>query len=178
MPGIRGASHVPCHCNTHNGDLIHYKQAQRCATASAIASFNELQRLVDSDSVSSESDVESGPDDGGEIRVTRRTHYVFEDEIDVLCFKLYANHVLDNSSEDSVTTNLQTIFSTFGDYLPRRLRCKLPTTYKQLAGRFTRYLPRLIRLPVCPGDCQILDGTRPSVHYVCWCNGKRNVAWR
>ena len=176
MPGIRGSSHVPCHCNIHNGDLIHYKKAQRCATARTIASFNEQKRLEDLDPVAS--DVESDPDHGGEICVNRRDNYVFEDEIDVLCFKLYANHVLDNSSEDSVTTNLQTISSTFAHFLPQHLRDKVPQTYKQLAGLFNRYLPRLIRLPVCPGDCQILDETRPSVQYMCWCNGERNVAWR
>ena len=170
MPNTR-RQYRPCHCDTHKGREIHYKQFQRCT---ARREAQQMHKMVEPrvDNVIIEGAINQA------MMVTRKDEYQLKDEVDLLCFKLFANYVEDNSSQESVTNNLTSIISTVGRFLPPEQLVKLPATFAQLRALFAPYLQRLIRIPVCPGDCQLLDETRPSSRYECWCDGSRNIAWR
>ena len=173
MPNVRRRK-KPCHCKDHKGTLIHYKAFQRCAKRRELDAVNNAynQPLI------SRQRPAIDPQSPVQMRVTPSDYYEFNDDMDTLLFQLYANHVHDRSSEESVTHNLITISNNMRSYLPPELHAKIPRTYKQFAAKFDPFLQRLIRLPMCPGDCQCLEGTDPSEHYFCWCNGKANVPWR
>ena len=158
---------MPCFCAQHDGAHVHYKTRQRCA--------RRVQQGVDLGDVSIRNSAHSEED---EPMVCRWDHFLLEDEIDALCLELFANHVDSNSTEDSVTSNLMAITKHMGNFLPERLRGRIPSTFKQLRAMFTPYMTRLIRLAVCPGECRILNDVKPTINYKCWCDGNTNVAWR
>ena len=164
--------YVPCHCDVHAGSLVHYKTRQRCARLS----FEIEQRLVHAPRAYT-SDESSGHSTDSDL-LDRMSYFHVDDEIDSLCLALFVNHVDNKTTEDCVTNNLQTIKTNLGRFLPDHLHAKVPSTFKQLRSMFLPFMMRLIRLPVCPGECRILDDVRPTLNYKCWCNGETNHGWR
>ena len=104
--------------------------------------------------------------------------FTIDDDMDRLCFEIFANHVDSKTTEDCVTQHLETIRSTLGKYLPPEKLAKIPKDFYALRAIFKPHMPRLIRIPVCPGECQLLDDVTPTTNYVCECDGHRNVPWR
>ena len=110
------------------------------------------------------------------------THFdMMEDhkiELETLCLRVYANMMDFNSTEDCVTAELQTWLQTVGKYFPLELQDKMPKTHKQLVSHFQKKMVGIMRIPACPADCSLLEGVRPTMNYVCGCDGEDNVAWR
>ena len=108
MPNAR-RQYRPCHCATHKGQVVHYKQAQRCAVRRDLGAQIMPQRVGPRvDDVLIEGAINPA------MMVRRNDEYQLNDEVDLLCFKLFANYVEDNSSQESVTNNLTSIISTVG----------------------------------------------------------------
>ena len=173
---------VPCDCPRHKGASVHYKTRQRCYTRIEGCDApmrvprervqNEPEKKCDPMSDSSDSEAYNAGD--------REQHFSLNDDIDRLCFEIFANHVDSKTTEDCVTQHLVTIRATLalGNYLPPEKRARIPRDFHALRAIFTPHMPRLIRIPVCPGECQLLDDVTPTTNYVCECNGVRNIPWR
>ena len=82
----------------------------------------------------------------------REQPFTLDDDIDRLCFEMFANHVDSNTTEDCVTQHLVTIRATLGNYLPPEKRARIPKNFYELRAIFKPHMPRLIRIPVCPGE--------------------------
>ena len=161
--------YVSCDCPRHKGEMVHYKRHQRCL--SRMEGDDVKQDLHVSDDSSDDLDISDVDDD-------REQCFKIEDDIDRLCFEIFANHVDSNTTQESVTQHLTTIRATLGAYLPRDKRERIPKNFHSLRTIFEPHMVRLIRLPVCPGECQLLENVTPTVNYTCWCDGKKNTAWR
>ena len=131
MPNVR-RSKKPCHCEAHNGELIHYKAFQRCARRREADAVNRAynQPLIARRAID--------PQSLDQMRVSPSDTYEFNDEMDTLLFQLYANHVNDRSSEESVAHNLIAISNAMRPYLPPDLHAKIPRTYNK-APEITEY---------------------------------------
>ena len=168
-----GRNKVPCHCERHNGEYVHYSTRLRCQQREERASkLAFLDMNMDDSESSSEDDESKQPEGSVEDDVEGHS------EIDVLCLRLYADFITHNGTQDGVTANLRSWLESVGKYLPDELRESMPTTCKQLIAHFQTKMISLIRLPVCPGGCSILDDVTPSLRFSCWCNGSQNVPWR
>ena len=163
--------YVPCYCPLHNGNPIHYKARQRCEIDRSAPSLEDIEDEKSEGAISDDTD-------DGKTMINRLGYYQIEDEVDSLCLELFANHVDAKTTEETVTDNLKAIRKNIGKFLPPRLQMKIPTTFKQLRALFDPYMTRIIRLAVCPGECRILHDVKPTENFVCWCDGKANVAWR
>ena len=100
------------------------------------------------------------------------------DEADVLCARLFAAKVENNMTEDAVTAVCTAWLTSVGKFLPEHIRNKVPHTAKQLESILQRGFLHIKRIPVCPGECTLLDHVTPCLAYTCYCNGVRNQAWR
>ena len=123
--------YVPCSCNVHNGEMVHYKQRQRCLMRPSLnGGLAEM-------STSDEEEDLKGQDD---LDFLEYLPFDMRDEVDRLCFELYANHIDSKTTEESVTQTLRSIHNTIGKFLPELQRQKLPRTFKQLRSIFAPHL--------------------------------------
>ena len=95
----------------------------------------------------------------------------------ILCLRVYANMLDFNSTEGAVTAELKTWCQSVGSFIPTKMLESIPQTHKQLLRYFQQKMFRIIRIPVCPADCSLLEDVKPTLAYVCHCDGKANVAW-
>lgn len=156
----------PCWCDDHDGVLLTYYERQKCAKAQLAPKFT--QRITNVESSRLDFDYgdssDNGEDDDIEPEYSRQL-----DEVEVLCIRLFGNMSDHNSTQDSVTDELQTWTSTLGHHLPSEILGRIPRTYKQLRGLFRHRLLPFLRMPVCPGCCSMLEDVKASVLYQCPC---------
>ena len=164
MPASNRKQLKVCWCPKHNGQVVHYKVRQRCH-------MRQQQDRMVIDPISSQ-----GDDHDMDIDV--KSHDDELPEVDALCLRLYSDFVQHNSTQASVTANLQSWIVSVGHYLPTEFLENIPRTFKQLMARYDNKFISIYRIPVCPGGCSLLDEVNPSLQFVCDCNGSSNVPWR
>ena len=155
----------------HGQHLLSAPQAQRSPVSPPVSPPS----LVDHDEMSV-SDDEYEPDSDDEVWIGK--HAVVHNDVDLLCLRLFSNMVDNNDTHTSVTANLQTWLASMQKYLPQEIADGIPHTSKELVARFSKQYIDLLSIPVCPGECALLDGVTPSLAYECKCNGRRNKPWR
>ena len=161
------------------GEVVHYKVRLRCemklydsvhpeeTPRAPIAHHNDPQEMC---IVSSDSDAEDISETTAESSAMQK--------VEVLCFRLFASMLDHNITADGVTANLQAWLSSVGGLLPLEVRAEIPRNQKQLVARFNKRMLSIDRLPMCPAECSLLDDIRPSLDYICDCDGKAHRPWR
>ena len=156
----------PCWCDDHNGALLTYYERQKCAKAQLAPRFTQRITNVQPSRVDFDHGYSSDNDEEDDIEPDYSRQL---DEVEVLCLRLFSNMSDHNSTQDSVTDELQTWTSTLGHHFPIDILGRIPRTYKQLRGLFRHRLMPYLRMPVCPGCCSMLEDVKASVLYQCPC---------
>lgn len=100
------------------------------------------------------------------------------ESINLLHHKMFAAFIEHNMTQGAITAVQQAWLTTVGHHVPEYLRECVASTYKQLQGKFREHMPRIVRLPVCPGECSLLTHVKPSLTFSCHCDGTENKPWR
>ena len=177
MPTPRASR--PCHCPRHNGQCLTYHTHLACQTRrllhDCVPNYERSKEAPDDITTSVvqgniNMDILSDEDDHCEIGSG--------DEADTLSNQLFANMIDHNMTQNAVTAICQSWLCTMGTFIPPEIRANIPQTHRQLVAKFKPKMLRLIRIPVCPGECRLLDDVKPTLAYVCHCSGTGKRAWR
>ena len=134
---------VPCDCRKHRGASVHYKTRQRCITRTELCS--DPMRVVGDVQGEPEKQcdmVDDSSDHAPYNDADREQPFTLDDDMDRLCFEIFANHVDSKTTEDCVTQHLVTIRATLGNYLPPEKRAKIPKNFYELRAIYKLILWR------------------------------------
>jgi hypothetical protein len=70
---------------------------------------------------------------------------------------VFLSHINNNTTQAAVERELENVHRTLAADLPGHVSENIPKTRKQLVAMFRRDMYRIVRIPVCKQDCQLLQ---------------------
>jgi hypothetical protein len=144
---------VKCWCDFHHGVDVSYYTRKQCHERADDERLNEnlrirqdaLERVFSSESDCSDESDSSSDSELEELPSVARQY----------ALGVFLTHISNNTTQEAVERELCNVNRTLGTVLP--IDVDLPQTRKQLVAMFRKDMYRLVRIPVCVTDCQLLD---------------------